>query len=170
MAVRLSALCAGRPSPPGRFLVLISVRGWGDPRAIVRLEGLSQLKSQWPHRESNPRPSGLWHSASTNYATAYPLFIMYNNNNNNNNNTRGWGRLEWEEPKISPIIYTWQGSFSSASPLSPLGPVMWRAVLSNRKGKNMFPRLLHIWRNAHSILVHQDHETALWRYNQYVLK
>jgi hypothetical protein len=43
MAVRLSALRAGSPLPAGRFVVLISVRGWADPRAIVRLEGLGQL-------------------------------------------------------------------------------------------------------------------------------
>jgi hypothetical protein len=44
MAVRLSDLCPSRPLPPGRFLVLISVGGWVDPRAIVWLEGLCQSK------------------------------------------------------------------------------------------------------------------------------
>jgi hypothetical protein len=38
--VRLSALRAGRSLLPGRFQVLISVRGWVYLRAIVRLEGL----------------------------------------------------------------------------------------------------------------------------------
>jgi hypothetical protein len=39
MAVRLSALRAGQ------LLVLIAVRGWVEPMAIVRLEGLHQLKT-----------------------------------------------------------------------------------------------------------------------------
>jgi hypothetical protein len=44
MAERLSALRPGCFIPPGRYLVLISVRGWVDPRVTVRLEGLGLLK------------------------------------------------------------------------------------------------------------------------------
>jgi hypothetical protein len=44
MAVRLSALRAIRALLPGRFLVLVSIRGSVDLRVIVLLEGLGSIK------------------------------------------------------------------------------------------------------------------------------
>jgi hypothetical protein len=46
MAGRLAALGVGRPLPAKIFLVLISIRDWVDPKAIVRLEGLGKLKKK----------------------------------------------------------------------------------------------------------------------------
>jgi hypothetical protein len=57
MEVRLSALRAGHLLPLGRFLVLFYVRRWVDPRAIVRLEGLGQLKNLVTSSAIEPRPS-----------------------------------------------------------------------------------------------------------------
>jgi hypothetical protein len=55
MAVRLSALRASRSLAPERFLILIYVRGWVDLRAILRLEGLGQLKN--PTTSSGIKPT-----------------------------------------------------------------------------------------------------------------
>jgi hypothetical protein len=46
------------PPPSRRFRVLISVRGWIDPKAIVRLEGLCELKN--PMASSGIEPTTFW--------------------------------------------------------------------------------------------------------------
>jgi hypothetical protein len=58
--------------PQERFLVLISVKGWVDPRVIVRLNDYVNWNFQWLHPESKPRPSGLQLNAATKYVSACP--------------------------------------------------------------------------------------------------
>jgi hypothetical protein len=76
MAVKLPDLRDGRPLPLEGFLILISVRGSVDLRAVVRLEGLGELKTRardLPAGSILPQPTTLPRAASGTVANSYEM-------------------------------------------------------------------------------------------------
>jgi hypothetical protein len=90
--------------PPWRFLVLISVRGWVDSRAIVWLEGLGQLKDPITSSGIEPVTYRLESYCKLNDNSLYNLPVRYLKGNANRDIGQMYSRIDSKIFRLVTIL------------------------------------------------------------------